>query len=47
MLDNIISLFMSLFNSCVQFDFIIYLLSASALLAVISSAFKYLLKGKY
>lgn len=47
MLDNIVALFMSLFNACIQFDFIIYILSACALVAVITSAFKYLLKGKY
>lgn len=47
MINSFVDLFKLLFNSCIQFDYIFYVLSASCLIAVVSTAFKYLLKGKY
>lgn len=47
MINNIVDLFTHLFSCCLQFTDIILFLSAVALCSVISTAFVYLLKGKY
>ena len=47
MINSIVDLFNSLFNACLQFDNIVLFLGAVGLAAVITTAFVYILKGKY
>lgn len=47
MINSIVDLFNSLFVACLQFDSVILFMGAVGLAAVISTAFFYLLKGKY
>lgn len=47
MIQNIVDLFISLFNGVLNFSDIVLLLTAIATLAVVVTIFRYILKGKY
>ena len=47
MINSIVDLFNALFTACLNFDYIVLFLGALGLAAVISTAFVYILKGKY
>lgn len=47
MISNLVDLFIYLFNSCLAFDYIMYLLFACCLVASLATIFVYILRGKY
>lgn len=47
MINSIVDLFNALFSACFNFDNVILFMGSVGLVAVITTAFVYLLKGKY